>query len=263
MSADERDDATAPAADALRATAGSASAATREAAFASGRRALEVHAHTPRLNAWYLEQFAGRLCGDVLELGSGLGNLSRPIRQQCRSLVVTDVEPAYLEALHQAFHDVANVDVCRFDLDYPPPPALAARRFDAIISLNVLEHVARDDQAVRQLVRLLRPGGALLTYVPACPAAFGPMDTALGHHRRYTRRSLARLMTQAGLRVERLHAMNLLGLLGWSFNNHVLRRTRPDPAQVAAFERLVPLVRAAERRFRVPVGLGLVAVAGR
>ena len=66
----------------------------REQAQPTGSRVLEMHAGTPRLNAWYYAKFADRIRGDVLELGSGIGNISRLLARDADSLVATDVEDA-------------------------------------------------------------------------------------------------------------------------------------------------------------------------
>lgn len=227
---------------------------TRVSAQPVGGRTLEIHAGTPRVNDWYYSKFRERIGGRVLELGSGIGNISRLLAKDARELVVTDVEDEYLERLRRELPP--RVQVARYDLDGPPPEAIGAG-FDVVISLNVLEHVLDDRRVIADLVRLLSPGGWLLTYVPACALAFGTLDEALGHHRRYDRASFGERMREAGLSVERLEYMNLLGLAGWIVNGRLLRRTTLDPRQVGTFERLVPLVRL-EDRVRVPIGLGLI-----
>ncbi len=230
---------------------------TRVEARDTGSRTLEVYAGTPRVNAWYYSKFADRIHGRVLELGGGIGNLSRLLAKDARELVVTDVEDVYLERLERELGHEPHVHVERYDLERPPPAALARQRFDVILSSNVLEHVLDDRRAVRDLVGMLAPGGWLLTYVPACPLAFGTLDEALGHHRRYDRPSFLSLMRGAGLTVERLEYMNLPGLAGWLLNGRVLGRRVLDERQVQTFERIVPLVRL-EDRLRLPLGLGLI-----
>ena len=235
----------------------SEAARTRAAAQATGGRALEVHAGTPRLNEWYFSKFADRVSGDVLELGAGIGNISGLLAEASRSLLATEIEDPYLDALRERFADAPHVEVARFDLEGELPEAVAGREFDVILSMNVIEHVADDLGAVRRVSERLRPGGWMLTYVPAMPFAFGPMDRALGHHRRYTTASFGALMEAAGLRVDRLEYMNLVGLAGWWVNNAVLRRQLPDPSQVGIFEKLVPLFRL-EDHLRMPLGLGVI-----
>ncbi len=230
----------------------------RTGAHATGSRVLEMFAGTPQLNDWYYSKFRDRVSGDVLELGSGIGNISRLLARDARTLMATDVEDEYLDALRQEFSEVDHVSVARFDLESPPPAAVAERQYDVVISMNVIEHVHDDLGAVRALAKLLRPGGWMLTYVPACNWAFNAMDQNLGHHRRYSTRSFERLLKGADLDVERLEYMNLLGLFGWWVNGKLLRKQTTDERQVRTFERLVPLVRL-EDHLRVPVGLGVVA----
>jgi SAM-dependent methyltransferase len=228
----------------------------RQNASATGGRTLEVISDTPRLNAWLYSKLASGVRGDVLEVGSGIGNVSRLIRRDARSLVVTDMEPHYLTDLEQRFAGDDAVVVASYDLDLPPPPLVAARRFDAIVAVNVIEHIADDRALVARLTALLRPGGRLLIYVPACPAVFGSLDVALGHHRRYTPQTLTSLLRGADLDPGQPRFMNLPGLAGWFINGRLLGQKILSRRGVSLFERLVPLVRL-EDRFSLPIGLGL------
>ncbi len=230
---------------------------TREAAQPTGSRTLEMHAGTPRVNEWYYSKFADRIRGRVLELGSGIGNISRLLARDAAELVVTDVEDEYVARLREELGDQPHVRVARYDLEAPPPPEVTETPFDVVISLNVLEHVHDDRRAVRDLVSLLKPGGWLLTYVPACGAAYGTIDEALGHHRRYDLPLFRERMEEAGLAVLRLEYMNLIGLAGWLVNGRVFHRRTLDARQVRTFDRLVPLLRL-EDRLRLPIGLGLI-----
>jgi SAM-dependent methyltransferase len=235
-------------------------------ASAVGGRTLEVFADTPRLNRWIFSKLAPFIRGDVLEIGSGIGNLSTLIVDAVAAagarVVLSDLEPHYLEQLGQRFGGNPDVTIARYDLDGPPSAEIAGRRFDTIVAVNVIEHV-RDDRAVTtNLAALLEPGGRLAVYVPACPFAYGTLDRHLGHYRRYTPASLAELLRAAGLDPQPPRYMNLLGLLGWTINGRLLRRTQLSPAQIAVFERLMPLVRL-EDRLRLPVGLGVYTAASK
>jgi len=140
-----------------------------------------------------------------------------------------------------------------------PPPA-GAERIDTVLCLNVLEHVERDDVALRGLHDLLEPGGRLVLLVPALPALYGSLDRALDHHRRYSRNELLQKLRAAGFEVETNRFFNLLGVLGWTMNSRILKRTTFPPLQLALYDRLVPLFRL-ESRFRLPIGMSLIAVA--
>nr|WP_246256510.1 class I SAM-dependent methyltransferase [Isoptericola halotolerans] len=71
--------------------------------------------------------------------------------------------------------------------------------FDVVCAFEVLEHLEDDAGALAQWVRLLRPGGLVLVSTPAWPARFGPMDAAVGHHRRYEPAQMRALLAGAGL----------------------------------------------------------------
>lgn len=76
--------------------------------------------------------------------------------------------------------------------------------FDAIVMLDVLEHIADDLGFLRELVApRLPPGGLLLVSVPAHQALFTQHDVALGHHRRYSASGLRDVLVAAGLVVRR------------------------------------------------------------
>jgi SAM-dependent methyltransferase len=229
------------------------------------RQTLELFAETPRLNRWLYAKLAPFVTGDVLEIGSGLGTLSRFIVAglgNAERAVLSDAEPAYLQALAAAFAGDARVAVARYDLDGPPPPAIASRQFDTILAVNVVEHIADDRALCGTLAAMLAPGGRLVVYVPACPFAFGPLDRALGHHRRYSPATLHELLARAGLRTSTPRYVNLAGLVGWVLAGKLMARERLGRGLLELFERLMPLI-AIEDRVRLPVGLGLYAVAER
>jgi hypothetical protein len=96
------------------------------------------------------------------------------------------------------------------------------------------------------------------------PAAYGPLDAELGHHRRYTKPTLAQAFTRAGLELVSLRYTNPIGLIGWMYNAHVGKSTRHSPLQVKLFETLVaPWALPLDRLIPPPVGLSLVAVGRR
>jgi SAM-dependent methyltransferase len=225
-----------------------------------GGRTLEVFADTPRINRWIYSKFAPHIRGEVLEIGSGIGNLSEHIVRDATRVVLSDMEPHYLEALARRFGDDDRVKVARYDLDGDPPPEIARSRFDAIVAVNVVEHIEDDRALVARLAALLKPGGKLLIYVPACPFAYGSLDRELGHHRRYTRATLTALLAGAGLHLDPPRFMNLFGLLGWTVNGRLLRRKRLSPVQLGLFERLMPLF-SLEDHVRLPIGLGVYVAA--
>lgn len=73
------------------------------------------------------------------------------------------------------------------------------RTFDAVVASDVLEHIEHDAEAVREIRRVLRPGGVLVFTVPAHPWLWSDHDRALWHHRRYRRPEVVELIERGGL----------------------------------------------------------------
>lgn len=73
--------------------------------------------------------------------------------------------------------------------------------FQAVVSLDTLEHVPDDAKALSEMARILSPGGIVILNVPAFQWLWGPHDVALMHHRRYTRAQLKQRMDEAGFDV--------------------------------------------------------------
>jgi SAM-dependent methyltransferase len=82
---------------------------------------------------------------------------------------------------------------------------------DYAYTLNVLEHISDDVEALRQLRAKLAPGAKLLVYVPAFQVLYTSMDRKVGHIRRYTRGALVRSVTAAGFEIERVEYADSIG----------------------------------------------------
>ena len=116
---------------------------------------------------------------------------------------------------------------------------------------------------MRTFAKILPVGGTLILFVPALPALFGSLDEAVGHHRRYTPHSARALLEENGFDVACLEWMNLLGIPGWFVNGKVLRRRVLPELQLRIYDLLAPTLASLEARFRLPMGLSLLAVGRR
>ncbi len=113
------------------------------------------------------------------------------------------------------------------------------QRFDAVIMLDVLEHVIDDHGFLRAIVsQSLRPGGSAILSMPAHPLLYSQHDLDLGHHRRYTQRALRELVANAGLSIEQQGGLFTSLLLARSVQKglELARgvRSMPAPAGLAA-----------------------------
>lgn len=224
---------------------------------AVGAETLERMARAPRFNRWMYDRLAPWIGRRVLEIGSGIGNMSEHFVDRER-VVLTDTEAAYRAHLERRFGHLPRVTVAELTLPEVPPPLLD-EGIDTIICLNVLEHIEDDRAALAAMRRLLRPGGRLVLLVPALPAVYGSLDRGLGHQRRYTRELLAARSRDAGFRLRHLEYFNLAGIPGWWFVGRVLKRRLIPTQSLALYDALVPLFRL-ERLLPWRVGQSLIAI---
>ncbi len=144
--------------------------------------------------------------GRVLEVGCGGGLLQAALAGEGWQTTAADISLAAARFAREQSDAGALV----FDATKPWPVDDDA--FDAVLMLDVLEHLADDAWPLAEARRVVRRGGAAVITVPAHPFLFSTWDELVGHCRRYTRRRLAHLAGGAGLRLSRLTAWNLISL---------------------------------------------------
>jgi SAM-dependent methyltransferase len=173
-----------------------------QAAPYSGIDNLEVMREAENYNRFLLrliEQHAGGATS-AIDFGAGAGTFSVPCRDA--GFDITAIEPDdRLRGLLTAagIRTVANAS------------ELADEQFPYAFSLNVLEHIPDDVEALRTLRAKLVPGGRLFAYVPAFPVLFTSMDAKVGHVRRYTRATLKDSLAAAGFEIDILRYADSLG----------------------------------------------------
>ena len=196
----------------------------------------------------------------VLEVGSGIGTMTSRLVDVADFVLGIEPNPncvSRIEAMRR--HPHFTLRTCHFE--ECDATELASLRFDSVLCINVLEHIADDAGALKAFKQILVPGGRVLVFVPAVQAAYGPLDAELGHHRRYSKRTLRGAFAAAGLDLVRLRYTNPIGLVGWMYNAHITKSTAHSRSQVKLFETLVaPWVLPLERLLPPPIGLSLVAV---
>ena len=208
-------------------------------------------------NCWIADLIAPSIRGDVLEIGCGIANFTGLIARQASSVVAVDLDPEYITTARQRWKDHRRVSFRCCDATTEAWKS----EFDTIVLLDVLEHVEDDIDFLRSLRRALRPDGTLVVKVPSGDCLYGTMDGAIGHYRRYSKKTLRSSLHSAGWRDLDNFYFNRLGVLGWWLNGRVLQRVTPPATQVTAIEMLVSILRRMERLAPLPFGLSLISIA--
>jgi len=211
----------------------------------------------PRFTKWMADVIRPYVGEKVLEIGAGTGNLT--IQLIPRTLYwVSDINPLYLNYLEGVRRDRPYMEVGYTDGEkgesFPKE-----RKFDTVICLNVVEHLADDLTALTNFRDVLEDRGRAIVLVPCGPWLFGSLDEVLGHHRRYTRKQLTDLVAQAGFRLEHMLEFNRVGVIAWWLNACLLRRRTFGFWQIKLLNALTPMFRVLDNFLPLPP-LSLIAV---
>jgi len=210
----------------------------------------------------------------VLDLGSGVGGFLEGLgRLGGRVDAVDDDTDSLRRCAERGFRSGVLADGYRLPF--------RDESYDLVCLFDVLEHLDDDAAALREVRRVLRPGGRVFLSVPAYPWLYANNDRVAHHRRRYTRAGLRRLFEQADLALERnthanvlllpviapivlaLKAVEALFLRGRGSSQHT-NLSWPLPSAVHT---LLHAVFAAElpfaRRMDLPFGHSIAAIARR
>jgi SAM-dependent methyltransferase len=214
----------------------------------------------PNYLSWVTDLCRVRLGHRVLEVGAGLGAITARY-EEGREVVANDVSPSCVRALHERFADRPNVHVEDRDLRVLDMEA----RFDSVLMVNVLEHIADDAGALRGLSRLLVPGGDVVVYVPALNGLYGDLDEKIGHYRRYSVWRLRKVFQEADLEPVELRWVNFLAIPAWAaFSRGDVDDRRRSGKLLSLWDRAaVPAGRFLEAHVRMPIGLNVLGVGRR
>ena len=221
---------------------------------------LDSLAEAKNYYSWVLKQFEPFLGPTVIEAGAGIGTFSEFLLSVPKVKKLIAIEPAAntYPQLEKRFANNPNVQTLSGYLS-EHYKGLSA---NAVVAVNVLEHV--DDHAafLREANSAVVSGGSLLLFVPALPGIYGSLDKAFEHYRRYTRHTLRQVIEASGWKPKRITYMNLPGIAAWFMAGRVLKKTSVAPGDAKAYDRLViPWLSRLEAVMPPPIGSNLVAIA--
>ena len=127
--------------------------------------------HTTR-KSWInaaIEQYSTR-SGTALEIGPGSGIYLPSLARHSNQVFAVDIETVYLEQAKEATRTLDNIE---FRLDDITQSALADNSFDLILCTEVIEHIADSAAALREIRRILKPGGIAII---STPQKFSPLE---------------------------------------------------------------------------------------
>ena len=225
---------------------------------AYGSAILGRLSRAPRFNGWMADTIRG-YCGQrVLEIGGGVGNLTRRLVPRAH-YVVSDINPLYLDSLQAYAAERPYMQASYCDVTDASSFPVVDDGYDTVVCLNVVEHIADDVAALRNIYNALRPGGTAIILVPHGQWNFGTLDEVLGHYRRYSPASLRKVAERSGFAVRKVFEFNRMGTPAWLLNGRILRRKSFGLVQIWLLNVLTPLFRWLDGILPLP-GLSVIAI---
>ncbi|MEP7367335.1 MAG: class I SAM-dependent methyltransferase [Acidobacteriota bacterium] len=217
---------------------------------------LDLFEKAVNWKAYWSSRIARYLRGDVLEVGAGIGANTALFATHAfdtwtclepdAALAARIVLPAGSRH-HSRIGTTAALD--------------AADQYDAILYIDVLEHIEEDAVELARASRHLRAGGHLIVLSPAWPFLFSPFDAAIGHYRRYTRAMLRAAARSTHFDEQEVIYLDSAGMLASAANCLLLRSAIPTLGQILLWDRrLVPISRRIDRFFGEHVGKTIIGV---
>ena len=221
-----------------------------------GEYTLEVMKKAKWYNLWHMTFFDKHLKGDILEVGTGIGNFTMLLAKY-GSVTGIEKNRRYIgifkdDAIKYGYGDIEKGKYF-----------FKKRKFDTIVCLNVLEHIKDDKRALGNMYSLLNKNGKLILLVPAHDLLCSKYDKLLGHFRRYNIPKTESKIRNAGFSIVNSRYINWWGALGWLFYLKLLNKEEFPEKEVGIFDILGKIFLWPEKFIKPPFGLSVLAVARR
>jgi 2-polyprenyl-3-methyl-5-hydroxy-6-metoxy-1,4-benzoquinol methylase len=229
---------------------------------AEGKETLDVISNANNFNKWMFDTIRPYCKGKIIEIGSGIGNISKYFINTHQDITLTDIRENYLAALKTKFGksvtEIKLMDLTNPDFDSQYHDLL--NTFDTVFALNVVEHIKEDNIAIANGKKLLKDGGHIIILVPAYQSLYNQFDIELQHFRRYNIKTLSALFI--GNRIEIIHKQyfNLVGIIGWFISGKIQKNKTIPGGQMKLYNLLVPLLKFADLISFNRAGLSVIIV---
>jgi 2-polyprenyl-3-methyl-5-hydroxy-6-metoxy-1,4-benzoquinol methylase len=207
---------------------------------------------------YFASHIAPVLKGKVLEVGAGIGGTTSSLnnnsslewylyepdeemRQKLRSAIINGELPANSSILEE----------------FPSP---TGEKFDAIIYIDVLEHITQDGQELKKAAEHLLPGGHLVVLSPAFQFLYSPFDMAVGHYRRYNRKEILAL-TPSSMAAKKIVYLDSAGFFASLMNKLLLKQKYPTKKQISLWDNwMIPVSKITDHIFFHSFGKSILGI---
>ena len=231
--------------------------------FAYAGDDLEAMMQADNYYRWLVKTIKPYLGNSIIEVGSGVGSFSK-LLLETKPTTLDLIEPSKqtYSALKKNIKSNENTKVTIHNSYLKGKEYKLKGRADTCVYINVFEHIEDDLAEAKRVAKILKPGGNLIIFVPALMGLYSNFDKSIGHYRRYNQDRLSRLSNKAGLRVQKLQYMDMIGMAPWWFSFVLMKRKGLIGPLVKVYDNIcIPIISTVERVLKPPVGKNILLVA--
>lgn len=199
---------------------------------------LELFKYAYNWKKYYAKFIHEFLKNDVLEVGAGIGETTHSLcdgTQNSWVCVEPDVQLAKeIETKKEKGYLPSFIEIIPDTLD----GIAVNRKFDAILYIDVIEHIKNDAEELKRATQFLKPNGHLIILVPAHNYLFSEFDKSIGHYRRYNKEMLAKAVPKELQKVD-LRYLDSMGLWASLANKWFLKQEYPELKQIKFWDNYI------------------------
>ena len=223
-------------------------------------KSLEGLSSADNYYGWMQDMVEPFLGQSSCEVGAGSGTFTKRIAQHVDHLIA--IEPDFSSFQQLVAHLSDDLDrVVTINAGTEALVDMPDDSLDSVVLVNVLEHLDNHKGVMKELSRIVKPGGHIILWVPASEFLYSPFDFAVGHFRRYAKAELEALALDNNLEVVNIQHVNLLGALAWAGVAKIGRQAPTASGLTKIWDtHVIPRTRLMEGSISVPFGQSLLSV---
>ncbi|WP_241392633.1 SAM-dependent methyltransferase [Rippkaea orientalis] len=202
---------------------------------------LEIAREATNWKNYFCSLIYPYLGNEVLEVGAGMGGTTKVLCKSHHKRWLCLEPDAQLASIIDDSINQKDLPNCCLVKNGTLIDLESSEKFDSLVYIDVLEHIKDDIHETNLATNYLKPGGNLIILCPAHQWLFTPFDSALGHYRRYNKKTLS-LVIPEYLICQKLMYLDSIGTLASLGNRLLLKSSQPTLQQIKFWDRvMVPL----------------------
>ena len=192
----------------------------------------------------------------VAEVGSGVGSFSEIAVEYCSELNLIEPDKEFAEYLKHKFKNNSKIN----KIVNGTSKDLENQKFDAILHLQVLEHIVNDQKEIDDNLNLLNNKGKLLIIVPAFMSLYSNFDKAIGHVKRYEKKDFNNFELKKSKIIKMIY-IDSCGYLLYKLFKLIINRDQPSKWSIIVWDKIfIPLSKIFDFIFRYKFGKNLIII---